>query len=251
MKSLDRPIRPRSLFLSLARWAPTFFVAALLMATLAACGGDEPSTSPTAGGVSSTPAPEEPAATPGPSASGPDQGSVEMDREALVALYNATDGDNWTNNSNWLSDEPLSHWRGVETDDSGRVTDLDLPANELSGEIPAELGQLSNLTSLSLNNNQLSGRIPAELGDLSNLRTLALGYNHLSGEIPAELGQLSNLEWLHLGSNDLIGEIPAELGQLSNLIVLFLSNNQLSGCVPDPFIDVGTNDVDDLGLPFC
>ena len=48
------------------------------------------------------------------------------DREALVALYNATGGPNWRNNHNWLSNAPLGQWYGVTTDSSGRVTELDL-----------------------------------------------------------------------------------------------------------------------------
>ena len=77
--------------------------------------------------------------------------------------------------------------------------------------------------------NGLSGEIPAELGSLSNLIRLSLGGNALSGEIPPELGNLSNLIKLGLVSNDLSGEIPAWLGSLSNLIDLSLSHNKLSG----------------------
>ena len=63
----------------------------------------------------------------------------------------------------------------------------------------------------------MSGEIPPELGSLSNLTVLVLSVNELSGEIPAELGSLSNLTDLYLSSNELSGEIPAELGSLSNL----------------------------------
>ena len=52
------------------------------------------------------------------------QGSVATDRAALVALYNATDGANWTNNTNWLSTEALSEWYGIRTDASDRVVQL-------------------------------------------------------------------------------------------------------------------------------
>ena len=95
--------------------------------------------------------------------------NVTADRAALVALYNATGGADWTNNTNWLSNEALSEWHRVETDEDGRVTALRLVANELSGEIPAELGNLTNLQVLSLSINTLSGEIPAELGNLTNL----------------------------------------------------------------------------------
>ncbi len=102
----------------------------------------------------------------------------------------------------------------------------------MSGEIPAELANLSNLRSLDLSDNQLSGEIPAELANLSNLEDLDLSDNQLSGEIPAELGNLPNLEDLDLSDNQLSGEIPAELGNLPNLRLLFLQGNQLSGAIP-------------------
>ena len=156
----------------------------------------------------------------------------ETDRAALVALYNATGGANWTNNTNWLSNEALSEWHGVTTDANGRVTGLILHSNQLSGEIPAELGDLTNLQKLYLNQNQLSGEIPAELGNLANLQELVLWANELSGEIPAELGNLANLQSLYLYSNELSGEIPEELGDLASLKFLYLNQNQLSGEIP-------------------
>ena len=197
------------------------------------------------------------------------------DRAALVALYNATGGENWLNSDGWLGSQPIGQWRGVTTDDNGRVTRLNLRDNQLSGEIPAELGDLSNLidlyffgnglsgeipgelgnlsnlTHLDLDDNQLSGEIPGELGNLSNLTELILSNNQLSGEIPVELGNLSNLIGLDLHSNQLNGEIPAELGNLSSLTGVFLSSNQLTGCIPASLQDVDDNDFAQLGLPFC
>ena len=158
--------------------------------------------------------------------------NVTADRAALVALYNATGGANWTNNTNWLSNEPLSEWHRVETDEDGRVTALRLVANGLSGEIPAELENLTNLQVLSLSTNTLSGEIPAELENLTNLQILSLSANELSGKIPAELGNLTNLEGLDLLQNTLSGEIPAELGNLTNLQLLYLHSNELSGEIP-------------------
>ena len=156
----------------------------------------------------------------------------EADREALVALYNATGGDNWTNNTNWLTTAPIGQWHGVTTNGNGRVTNLDLNGNQLSGTIPTQLGTLANLEGLLLTRNQLTGTIPAELASLTRSEILALGGNQLTGTIPTWLGNLANLEELHLWENELTGTIPSELGSLSNLELLSLSSNQLTGGIP-------------------
>ena len=190
-------------------------------------------------------------------------------------------------NGNWLSDAPK--WHGVNIDSNGRGSirlngnpgltwrdtggvgqprqlaafgyrrswDLALWGNELTGAIPAELGNLANLQRLDLSCNELTDAIPAELGNLANLQELYLGGNELTGAIPAELGNLANLqrvgpraateltgaipaelgnlanlEELYLSGNQLTGAIPAELGNLANLERLYLSGNQLTGCIP-------------------
>ena len=134
---------------------------------------------------------------------------MASDRAALVALYNATKGASWSTRTNWLNDRPLDEWHGVTTSSDGRVAELDLSSNELTGPIPAELGHLTNLQALDLSWNGLSGPIPAELGDLTNLQTLDLRVNSLTGPIPAWLGDLTNLEQLILSWNGLSGPIPA------------------------------------------
>ena len=158
------------------------------------------------------------------------------DREVLVQLYNALAGENWRNNANWLTERPIREWHGVTNDASGRVTGLVLGWNELTGEIPKELGSLSKLRRLEFSNNYLIGEIPAELGNLSDLETLQLGNSPttggLSGGIPKELGSLSKLEILNLKFNQLTGEIPAELGNLTNLEILALMANRLTGEIP-------------------
>ena len=101
------------------------------------------------------------------------QGSVSDDRQALAALYHATDGENWKTNSNWLSEKPLAAWHGVTTDKNGRVTQLTLIKNRLSGEIPAALANLTKLEALMLNDNgQLARSLTVSLRGLSHLTKL-------------------------------------------------------------------------------
>ena len=136
------------------------------------------------------------------------------DRAALVALYNATSGPNWTINTNWLTTAALSEWYGAidRRRWSSHLQHVYLAQNELSGEIPVELGDLTNLQILYLSQNMLSGAIPAALGDLTSLQQLDISQNGLSGEIPAALGDLSSLQILYLWGNELSGAIPASWG---------------------------------------
>ena len=152
--------------------------------------------------------------------------------EALVALYESTNGAGWTDHTNWLETTTAGNWSGVGVNDE-HVTVLGLGWNQLRGIIPPELGSLTSLSRLALGGNHLSGEIPPELGSLTNLKVLDLSWNHqLSGAIPPELGQLTSLQNLYLRVNQLSGAIPPELGNLTSLYCLFLSNNQLSGAIP-------------------
>lgn len=157
------------------------------------------------------------------------------DWDILVALYDATNGDNWTNNDNWCTDKPLSEWYGVTMDYyNEKVTLLNLNDNNLSGTIPEEIENL-DLSTLSLRNNQLTGEIPASIGNVSTLYYLDIANNKLTGSIPSELGKLANLEICCLHKNQLTGSIPSEFGNLSKLSNCYLYNNQLTGNIPSEF----------------
>ena len=153
------------------------------------------------------------------------QGSAAPDRAALEAIYRATGGDGWTDNTNWLSDAPLEDWYGVEVSRAGRVMGLRLGAwdevareyvgNGLSGSLPRELGTLSHLRRLEISgNSRLTGPIPAELGNLANLEALVLQSNWLTSSIPASLGRLTGLEFPRPRRERADRCHPARVGQL-------------------------------------
>jgi Leucine-rich repeat (LRR) protein len=166
--------------------------------------------------------------------------------QALIALYNSTDGANWWDNTGWnVTNSPCS-WYGIVCNNAyTNVRSIVLLNNRLSGYIPADIGNLSKLANLKLNSNQLSGTIPANIGNLSKLTTLDLSSNQLSGTIPTELDNLNKLEYLSLAYNQLSGTIPTQLG---NLEWLDLSYNQLSSPIP---ADIGNlNNLEYLSLAY-
>ena len=157
---------------------------------------------------------------------------TDPERAALVALYNETDGPNWTNHTNWLSDAPLGEWYGVTTDDQGQVAELNLSSNGLSGTLPPAAGLLKRVLSLDLSVNSLGGPIPPEIGRLTELSSLRLSNNQFSGPLPPEIGNLTYLSSLDLAGNQLTGSLPPEMGRMRNLAFLFLPGNQFSGSIP-------------------
>ena len=151
--------------------------------------------------------------------------SNSPDYSALVAFYNSTNGDSWNNNTNWLDNtKPLNTWHGVSLENN-RVTQLALGGNNLTGTIPPEIGNLTELLRLYLWSNQLTGNIPPEIGNLIKLTYVDLAPNNFSGGIPNEIGNLINLETLWLNQSGLSGTIPASLANLTKLKQLYLMSS--------------------------
>ena len=147
--------------------------------------------------------------------------------KALEAFYNSTGGANWTNKVNWLSDAPISSWFGIYLDESGKYG-LGLAFNNLIGQLPVNMGDLTFFTSISIYSNpQLTGSIPASIGNLDQLQNLNLMSNNLNGEIPSSIGNLKDLDEIFLSSNQLSGSVPATIVNCSNLRIAVLNDNNL------------------------
>jgi uncharacterized protein (TIGR02145 family) len=180
----------------------------------------------------------------------------ETDSLALVALYNATNGDYWYYNDNWLTG-PVNTWYGIEQweeciewDDIGCVAWVDrlglkLSGNNLTGTLPEEMGDLISFHSLFFGQNELTGEIPWTIGNLSNLRELDLYYINLTGEIPWTIGNLSNLNFLDLSYNNLSGIIPPTIGDCYNLQFFIVAYNELT-YIPMEICDAFNSDWGDF-----
>lgn len=155
--------------------------------------------------------------------------------QALEAIYNATDGNNWTDNTGWdfTGDENdvTDAWYGLIVV-AGHVELINLQNNNLSGTIPTEIGDFLELSELRINNNSLTGTIPGEIGGLTNLVRLDLNDNSLTGNLPADMGLLSSAEIIQLQNNSFTGIVPASFQNLLNIRRLILSNNDLTN-LPD------------------
>ncbi len=164
-------------------------------------------------------------------------GIPQAECQALVALYQGTNGSGWTNSTGWLANTTPCTWYGV-TCTSDHITTINLYSNLLKGSLPPEISGLTGLTSLILATNQLSGSIPAQLGSLAKLEVLYLAFNQFSGPLPAELGKLANLQNLQVRDNQFSGALPVELGSLVNLHYADFTNNQFSGDIPAGFATI-------------
>ena len=132
------------------------------------------------------------------------QGSVATDTAALQALYDATNGANWTDKTYWGTAQALSTWHGVTTDGDGRVTRLELDDNGLRGMLPSALGDLSELKRLNLEDNPLRGSLPSELASLTNLTSLRLTRSRaLTGPLPDGLRELTDLTTVRIQHTEL------------------------------------------------
>ena len=178
-------------------------------------------------------------------------------KKALLALFEKTGGASWKNKDGWNTDTPYKQWYGVKVSND-YVTEIDLSDNNLTGQLPDGLQNLSKLTKLVLANNQLSGAIPASLGELesaattkaeattrdekmvpklASLKILDLSGNQFTGTIPEALGNLTELTTLKLANNKLTGNLPTTLANLSKLTTLTIAHNELEGELPKEIKD--------------
>ena len=165
------------------------------------------------------------------------------DSIALVSLYNATNGPDWTNQ--WYFNQPMSAWYGVELHPDGCVKSVELAYNNLQGYLPVSMGSFSSIEHIDLGNNNINSTIPQELAQLSSLKSLRLESNDLFGYLSTNLAYLTSLEYFTVANNKLEGSINVIVNwQNSKVISLF--NNNFNGSMPNGLIAL--NSLENLWL---
>lgn len=190
-----------------------------------------------------------------------DRNALASDRTALVALYNALGGANWTIKNNWCTDAPLDQWDGIQVNASGRVISINLSGNKLKGHIPEEIGSLDRLEALSLGDDsypeyeacEITGSIPESIGNLTHLKRLEIMPSMLTGEFPSSIVNLKSLEILSIpGKINLFNgkslgyRMSGEIGficELPLLRVIDLSGHEFSGPLHERFASKYLSDI--------
>ena len=168
------------------------------------------------------------------------------ERKALVALWNATGGENWKDLSNttggqtystanWCTDAPIDSWYGVTVNSEGHVMYLHLSDVGLKGTLPEEIGDMTFLQELWLSGNELSGPLPAGLGRLPALKDIDISGMGLRGNLEdcALKDIASHLKNLSLAGNLFSGGFPEWVGDMPENANFWLQGNCLSGKVPE------------------
>ncbi len=178
------------------------------------------------------------------------------DVEALEALYKSTDGDKWSNNTGWMKGDPCTDpaWHGVYCI-NGRVLQLNLVANQLSGPLPTALAKATAMQVMRFYTNFLNGSIPTEIFTMKALQIFDANYNQLTGGLPdISMGNLTDLvlynnnlsgnfpdinapmlQNLQLSSNVIVGKLPEGLARSKNLEQLIVSRNMITGTFPSSY----------------
>jgi len=161
------------------------------------------------------------------------------ERDALVAFYNSTNGDNWLSNEFWTTSAPVDSWHSLSTyiiDGQEHVSDFNFLGNNTVGPIPESIGDLSNLRTFRFQDQfgspALNGALPSGLFDITTLEVIQINTSNISS-FPESFGNADSLQRITLIRCPLIENIPSNIVDLTNLSTLQVSESELSGMVPD------------------
>ncbi|KAK0596069.1 hypothetical protein LWI29_012545 [Acer saccharum] len=121
----------------------------------------------------------------------------------------------------------------TNTSDSDAFSGRNVPHPTIKCVCTYNNSTLCHITQFSIGTNALSGELPKELGKMTDMRSFAIGSNNFSGPLPSELGNWTKLEHLYIDSSGVSGEIPSTLAKLQNMAIVWASDTELTGRIPD------------------
>jgi len=182
---------------------------------------------------------------------------LSFEHTVLVMFYQQLNGPNWHEDTNWLRAEDHCTWYGITCHEDGEfkglVKEIDLPDNNIEGQMAVPLFRLTAITDINLRQNDITfsffqiGNAPGletlalsetktsslqYIGGAQNLKSLHVTNAAVFGEIPDELYDLSNLEELYISYNSLSGSLSPKIGQMESLKDLYIFSNELSDKIP-------------------
>ncbi|WP_376785812.1 leucine-rich repeat domain-containing protein, partial [Kaistella carnis] len=144
------------------------------------------------------------------------------ERSALVQLFTATHGENWS--TKWDLDKDPRYWYGIKIK-KGSVSEINLRGNALKGNFPSSLSSLTKLEKLDLSSNQLEGEVSSTVSSLGELTRLDISNNRLTGDPTSAIVPLSKLQEISLGNNQFVfSDIEGFVQNFPNVIILDLAN---------------------------
>ncbi len=187
----------------------------------------------------------------------PGEGYVlnENDSLALVAYYESTNGDQWIDNSGWLTEAPVYSWVGIEEVENvagdgepadWRVTVIDMPRNNMTvpGPLPADLQDLEYLEDFKADVNLHIGGLPPELANLNRLQFLLVRTNLFTGEVDWNaFSQMESMQQFRIRQNYFSGPLPETLGGNGSwpaLTRFYVDDNRFTGQIPNVHEDLTT-----------
>ena len=161
----------------------------------------------------------------------------EQEREVLLDIYTATNGQQWYTRTGWNSSTSHCSWYGITCHNNTYIKTIVLAYNNLDGSLPSNLWKIRNLMALCTPGNpRLRGRIGDFLsGNMSKLLTVVFNAASTSGNIPQDivkLGSLQNFLGCTMHGDGFTGCLPEDVGNMTELRVLCLGGNNLTGQIP-------------------